>query len=432
MTKKPTPLILGSTAALLVALGGAVWALCQEPPVAMHALPDGSRVGLVGTTYGSSQRLILGPLWKRMLCRVLPTEWADRLGAPTTAPSAMPNSFAAYLLRTGSANAPGQEVEVVAVDGRGMVYHASVNGGIELPGGRGTVRTFGFPAFPRRAGSFRVRAYAPAFRAPLAEWRVMNPDPGPHAIWTAPQLPTSTRDGELEVRLLKLVSGIARPDPPRPARPGAAVWSRAELEVLKGGRPIEWEAGRVTLSDASGNTWSPDSTAQGKVDGRCWLAFGGGLSPEEAAYKLRFTLRQVRGFGPAELCTIRGVPVPGRNVVVPVGRGRDLGGGRLTVIDAGGPGAMYRSGGYTLSIGTPGVRVRFDRRGASPGWIRLLSATDGRGRGVKLMDEPLTRNGDDIYFPLRLPSARGPVALTFAVATDRTVELTAKPAWVGP
>jgi hypothetical protein len=84
----------------------------------------------------------------------------------------------------------------------------------------------------------------------LADFKLPNPCPGPYPVWKPSPLPTTQKNGDLEVSLVGLVSGrkVA------PYHLGERPFTRATFEVKEDGQVTEaWRPDRLESSDATGN-----------------------------------------------------------------------------------------------------------------------------------------------------------------------------------
>ncbi len=102
-----------------------------------------------------------------------------------------------------------------------------------------------FTSFPRRGKKLRFRLYARNKSNEwdtLADFKFPNPCPGPYPEWKSSPLPARQTNGDLEVSLVGLVSGLE----PCPYVFGDRQFTRATFEVKENGRGTEaWAPDRV-------------------------------------------------------------------------------------------------------------------------------------------------------------------------------------------
>jgi hypothetical protein len=125
------------------------------------------------------------------------------------------------------------------------------------------ITAWDFASFPRRGKKLRFRLYAHADGwEMLADFKFPNPCPGPYPVWQPSLLPATLKNGDLEVSLVGLVSGIE----PCPYVFGDRPFTKATFEVKENGRATEaWLPDHLETVDATGNEpqmpmWRYDAT----------------------------------------------------------------------------------------------------------------------------------------------------------------------------
>ncbi len=183
-----------------------------------------------------------------------------------------------------------------------------------------TVNGWQVHAFPRRSEMLGLRFWGPqADRSwtNLAEFSIRNPAFGEFPQWIPEAIPVAKEDRDLRVTLQEFQSGS-----PWPFRSNDFVWdkktiprkTRMALEFVQAGQMVtNWQVQKLTISDATGNRWSPFLVRQ--TQGISWTTNGvvelfGALWPEEHAWKLEFELNRSSDFAETELWQSSPVAIP--------------------------------------------------------------------------------------------------------------------------
>lgn len=224
--------------------------------------------------------------------------------------------------------------------------------------------------------------------------------------------------------LEELITGLKGIKEDAPAVPGLPLYTRATFRMNRAGRVIrDWEPVGATLSDATGNVLSSEYDALTRRGGKQYYYFPGGLSPREAAWKLRVELSRtaLARFTPAESWTVRGVAVPGPSSATRSGEVVSRNGVRVRFLELAGTDRVWYK---------PRVRLQVE---GHMGDLRLtVGAQDQNGRlyagyGITTYGRQQLRNRQYDYF-LNLPPDARVVDLTFALHRSRYVEFLARPA----
>ncbi len=286
--KSPTLLIGAALVAMGLTIAAGAWVLTREAPGPACRLPDGSLLELRGVSYGSHHRLMEQRLWQKLLAPLLPPGLQGREVAVVGTPA---NRLVVWFrTRSGPpAWRPGHWIE--AVDEHGCCVGRGWEGPTEpgLPDRVGVLE-----AYPRRAGQFRLQVYQRGAAAPIAQFTVFNPNPGPYPTWKPHPLPMEQRQENLKVRLMALTT--ERPGDRRwPLRspmllplnePGSVVdftawegtWAQAWFQIAENGAPSSrWKLAGLVVSDATGNT-VPYRTAEAGGTSRSFGVKAGGRS----------------------------------------------------------------------------------------------------------------------------------------------------------
>lgn len=452
--------------AVLVAIVAAgMWAVSGVLEGQTRRLADGSVLQLEAVSY-ERQHLLVDRGWRqKLLGPVL------RHSFPSNAEYSFDSDTdeLAFLLfqRTIPGSKGWKGCAVVSVDEHGCrVGRGTAMTVPALASGSLSTRTpiYGaLDAFPRRAGTFRLRVYPENSISPAAEFRVINPKPGPYPTWRPDPLPMTRRQGALQVTLSPLTTDLSWPDllqsqPPLSSSelqkygaymaryplwsrmlpaPWQVGWTRASFRILDHGRPSrDWRLEGVTVADATGNALpyraqDPRTCLRSGSDpaGHLWFAFHKGLCARESAWKLRAFLPWV---GPADprradlRWTMHQVPVPlpGETIPLDATMTRQA----VTLRVRGVSGSNTRS---SDQFRTPVKTIRVHAEVRRPAGLRLrllTCATDEQGRELGLPSNSVFDGRYEWQPTLQIPSGVKTLTLTFAVWKERIFEFLVRPA----
>ncbi len=412
-----------------------VFANRPSQPLQVRRLPDGSTLSLEAITYGPQHRFVPGGKLAGLLASLLPRPlgyWTG-LGAFEKEVRPDPSVPVVWTVRRGAA--PGtsafQHVLGDMADWTIFDEHGCERPAAELAtyhtGGRTQVVSFALRTFPRRGTWVGLRMYGPnreANRKPVAEFRLPNPDPGPHPDWKTQPLPVSVRDGDLECTLQQFTNGGDSRDPTRATQMGRVFGSSAFIQVASrflGKGATRWTPIDVTYADATGNRYERQGmgrTSSHANKSRLWAP---GMLPFcEPAWKVEVELARTPDspFRPEELWTVENIPAPDWGQIIDINRSTKI--GKIEVSLRG------------FARGTPTtLNARLDT--GEPGYhLTLVKMVDDRGRPV--VHEPdwtswwRTNNGWASYdYAMRIRGGARTLTATFALQKTRVVEFLAAP-----
>ena len=190
-----------------------------------------------------------------------------------------------------------------------------------------------FPAIPRRSQILQLNFYPffVGFTDLVTSVSFTNPLYGHFPEWKPEPVPAVKKTGDLEVRLVNLMTGIRQSGMVpvlangkqgigfQPAQRGIHLATFFDvLPKSDRGNNEAWVVQSAELSDATGNIIaSPAYVSSGgpgvspMIDiGEYRLSLRGTLWPDEPAWKLKLHLKRKSGFTPEELVTFKNVPVP--------------------------------------------------------------------------------------------------------------------------
>lgn len=316
---------------VLLAGGAVVWWMTRQPERMASApivLPDGTRVSVVGTSYGTNH--VLGNGFARLASRA-PDEVQDMLrklfGPRAVAQSAFttPTPTLVVWLDYGKST-------TAAMPGPGssyQVYLGTKDGSASGPdqfffSGAGTFSQLQFSAFSRRERVLSLNIYSRDSQGKLklrGSTQMLNPLARTnYPQWQPEPLPVTRRTGDVEATLVGFAIGRGSftqyGGPPRAYAIGldtnesynlGGAICRILFQSLSDTNET-WRVDHFELSDATGNV-APSSSMN-------WGAFEAGVygfSPvlwtNEAAWKLRCEIKRTAGFASNEVFTFKNAPL---------------------------------------------------------------------------------------------------------------------------
>ena len=288
------------------------------------------------------------------------------------------------------------------------------------------VASFPVAAFPRREQTMKLQFLKDYENQSGAEFEIPNPAPGPYPTWTAEPFPATKQVAGLSATL-KNLNASQSTDVLHP--PIVNILASGDLSISQNGKPApEWEAARVSVSDATGNEvqWSGSGNSRGDIN-----LVGRSLCPEESAWKLRLELCRApqSNFEPASVWTVQKVPIPSTDELIRLEDSTTLGGVTLKLLGVSGRGNVMWEPGNTMTAFEPLVRLGVSLP-CDGVWV-TLTVVDSKGqRYYRRGGSPSDRSADGIrIFTFTLPKdpALGPIDLHFAIQRTIAVEFVVKP-----
>ena len=255
------------------------------------------------------------------------------------------------------------------------------------------------------------------------------------AKWTPEPVPDTQSDGDLNVTLTKLNSGVPGFNSGRGVSSkdpmNKAVFAAFHCEQ-KGVTVTNWQVMRIETSDATGNhvqnsSWSTSRDENGDAT----MTYQYGLWPDQSPWKLRVEMSRISGFNDDELWSVRNIPVnPGSQ--------QDLwnGGGRNRTNSAF---AETMLNGIHLKL-YPAIQLtdqnfngqkqggfRIDANPAPDGMrLTIVSTSDEQGHELQFWNAGYGTGGN---YTIQLQNLRNAKFLnvTLALHKSRFVEFTVKP-----
>lgn len=403
----------------------------------VRPLPDGSVLKLEAVTYDRQHHFVSGPWWRRLLVRLLPMSLRGLVSQAAPVDRATDsNTLVFWISRAGPTRAPVSFSRAVVFDEHGRDLGVGVPPDPHWESGE--VRDWLVPVFPRRAKRVGLRLYqqvGPGPAAPVAEFVVPNPAPGPYPTWKPEALPRTRRDGDLAVTLTQVITGLKEKGPVRaPWSRGEGIWTCATARLSQNDRPTgEWQLSWMSLSDATGNVIEPIGFDRSPVGSEVYGIFLGSLGPDESAWKMRVECTRTARFAPADLWTVRGLVVARSGAVAESTATATRAGVTLHVVGMFGDRAHRKDDPFSQQTDLPIVQVEAvsppDALRMGKGFqLSLQRATDDRGRPVGRSQVWITGTGQ-YNFELKPAAGAKTINLTFAIVKSRFVEFIARPSW---
>ncbi len=388
-----------------------------------------------------------GSRWARFLSPILPGSLRQRFGVAVVNNFVFKGSGTTNLFLLTETRAPANSIAPKL--GRLKVFDAA---GEEYEAGWGLVsldymptrvfHAWQVPAFPRRGRElgFRVLAATPdGDWTNGVEFKIPNPAYAKYPQWTAESWPVAKRSGDLEVTLKEFESGGPMTGPRGQGSVAmAARMTRVALGFQQAGRPVDnWRLQTPTISDATGNRWSPYRNSE-KVDSS-WgtngtAEFMGALWPSEDAWRLKAEVARTSGFSPDEVWNVA-LPIPAAGAVTALTNQWEHEGLGVELVGLGSPKTEHpgefmwvaKSWGeaqdetYSLAVklGTEPAGRRFS----------LVKAVDQAGHDVKVVKHQGTDGREQAVF-FRPGASTTEVHFTFVIQRSRFVEFLARPEFV--
>ncbi len=340
-----------------------------------------------------------------------------------------------------SDKADARPVRLQIVDDDGHIYDARWGAHtLGLPGE--TVNGWQVRAFPKRSRNLVLRFLYQENQkwGTTAEFQIVNPAQGDFPQWQPETWPASKRDGPLAVTLREFESGAVMSQRAQGQNDSAAPRkTRLLFEFSEDGTGIStnWTVQKLSLADATGNTWSPyldftrqnlDWTKDGAVE------FFGALWPDEKAWKLNLEVVRQASFRPEELWDVT-IPLPGPGTVSSLTNQWEHEGVSVQLIGAAAPETDHpgpfkwvakwwgedKARIYSLAIQ---LRPELKRQRLS-----IVRAADQEGRPVEIVQHSNQDYAQQAVF-LRPESGATNVIFTLALQRSRFVEFLVRPQFI--
>jgi RNA polymerase sigma factor (sigma-70 family) len=353
-----------------------------------------------------------------------------------------------------SAKHPAPEgLHVVAADELGNEFDPVVQAALGSVGENREYWIDDIPIFPRRGKEVHLRVMDG--RKLLAEFKIPNPAPDPHPIWTPQPLPVLATNGDLEVSLTEFRA--IRPTSEAALKEPRFARTECTFGFREHGRDTtSWTPVLLEVADATGNHWMPSRSSGGNPyrskteNGVIQSKFSGALWPGESAWKIRGDFLRTADFPENELLHLPKVVIPDATEVSEPLKKFDWNGATVELSAVMGTNSRasitrppngapleqrmhwsalmnseFRSGCVTVVLA--GEILSRNRQ------LAFVKATDEQGREFEKMESgsPVsveqTRWPMPYSFALRPPEGAHEINLVVAITEPRKVEFLAKP-----
>lgn len=248
-------------------------------------------------------------------------------------------------------------------------------------------------------------------------------------------LPVSRAAGDLKLTFTA-VERIPYPGGGDPNDPHEAAWTRLRFQYDWGGRPMrEWVPQKITVTDATGQTYSPGrhSSFLGKDEGQ--ISFAGPAWSTDRPWKIRVELARTSAvqsyefwnvYKPEEILTVRGLRVPAPGQVVTSGQVATAQDAKVQLLGLSATGVKL-PGGLPISSAEPMLHWKVER--PKDTHVTFLRATDASGKVIptKAAGMGVGKEGERYARGLDIPPGVGEIYVAFGVHKSRVFEFTAVP-----
>ena len=406
--------LVAAAATVLAAFIITLALLLADPGVWQQKLPDGSVMILRGVTYGKVHKLGVGNILQRAGGQLLPEPLSRRLGITILSHSNSVPELVVWVEHRNQTEHTRRPrgwyaaTPIIVSDEAGTEYEQR-GSSIASRSTNMLVEGYIFGAFPHASRNVSIRVqpfdyvgtnyYEANFRLPNPAFR-REPPARPTTY------PVSAQKDELSLTLERFSPG---PPLEHTSRTGTEIWMKTIYRIVDKTNPAsDWFVRAISVQDESGGIYHPNSTSGGSEITQTNFSFRGGLSTN-VEWTLQFTLSRL-SFASNELAVFTNVPISGRSSRTFEAVSAQLQGVTLTLTD-------FRKNGYIYADLSPS---RQDLR------LELVSIVDDQGRAARATVTGLAANSA-YHFGTDLAADATSADLTFAVRSDRFIDLKARP-----
>jgi hypothetical protein len=422
-----TKIVLWSVVGIII-LGIAVDAILWLSRPQVILLKDGSRMTLVGVTYGKHH---VAP-------KIKSTARARSGGGRIDTTN---DTLVAWVLSEQKGNRTGPSDQLMVYDpantacvGAWARDYSQIKNGTTLEG-------FLLETYPKHDRKIVLRIAGRnnsngQMQVAKGQFVIANPKRGPFPKWTPDALPDTQSDGDLNVTLTRLIygvdgfqspTGVAKNDPINKAV--LAAFRTEQNGVVM----TNWQPYRISMTDATGNRIQNNSWSNRRDKDEAVMVYQWGLWPDEPAWKLNVAMTRTSGFKDDEVWTVKDLPMKtgsqqelynygGNNRTAGAFAETTLNGVHMKIF----PAVQFTN----LNMGNGqkmgGIRLQVD---PEPDTLQMRmgvgSLTDEQGRSVQFWGP----NGGGGTESIQIQDLRNAKTLnvTIAIHKSRFVEFTVKP-----
>lgn len=290
-------------------------------------LPDGTRYTLVMVAYTNSYQYArqFTPDWVRPFTPLIPDRlerklfgFSGTIGLGNTAETNL-------MVVIEAANQHGEATQPVWLrirDNEGNGFDGNSTRGILSSGGNES-SVYLVSVTPNRSRNLFVEPLVlldDGMWTNVGPFAVANPKFKEYPQWTPEPIPQSRTDGTVAAALVQFESGPGSAAATSKAPPSAASPRSTSMAfdfTEDNEQAKHFRIHKITLSDATGNRWSPfldplrSSRSRWVKDGAA--EFGGGLWPSEDAWRIELQAIRTAGFDPESIWQVPPIAMPGAN-----------------------------------------------------------------------------------------------------------------------
>jgi len=417
-------IVIWSSISLVVmglAVGAYLW--LQKPQVIQ--LSDGTKLTLLGVEYGTHHKY--------------PTARVKGAHRTTTSFDTPEKAVVVWILQEHKPNQwPNFQTLVYDRAETACVANWSGNSqqiknGVEIVG-------IELHAFPRRDSKMILRFQtwgSNGQKVSKEQFVISNPARSSTPGWTAPALPQTQSDGDLDVTLNKLVFGVHGFNGNSSSKDPSTKAVLAAFHTEQNGQvATNWQPVRITTSDATGNEIENNSWSTPNIQtGDPTMTYQWGLWPDESAWKVRVEMSRTAGFADNELWTVTELPVKpgsqqdlwdygnnGRRKTNSAFAEADLNGVHLRIF----PALQFTDQNYNNGQKMGGFRITTDPDPTTNGFrMTVLKLTDENGKSLQTYNGG--SGGGNFTFQIQNIRNAKTLNLSLALHQSRFVDFTAKP-----
>lgn len=411
-------------------------------------LPDGTKfkLGLVALTNSYSYAQMRGPAWMLRFSKLIPDVIERRFvtlgGSIGMGSSAETNLMVA--IEAHNDQGPVTEPNWLRItDEDGNRFIGNTRDGMLSSGNSDVVRVWIVSDLPRRTRKLYLEPLvflSDGTWTNIGPFQIANPFFGRFPQWKPEPLPQTRTNDDLAAILVKLISGsstsrIAHGAPASPANPRS---TRMEFSFGESGRPVDhYRIHLLTISDATGNKWSPYLDINAGRAG--WTSNGvaefvGALWPGEDAWKIELQALRSAEFASNEVWNVPPIPLPNAQLHDDLANRFEVDGGSVRLANILAPGVevtnhwqwIVRYWGQESSVF--GLGVQFDEPMKDRRLV-VVQATDQAGKEFRLVEHRGADYPQQALF-LQSPPAATELHLKLAFPRLRKFEFLARPEFV--
>lgn len=418
----------------LLVIGWLLFTGSHKAPVVR--LPDGSEyvLGRVAFTNTYNYTQNREPAWMRRFSKLIP-DFIEKRFVMSGGSIAMGTSTETNLMvviesrNDGPPNGPpvAQPRWLRVRDEDGNAFAGNTRSGVLSSGNNEAISVWVVSELPRRTRQLNLEPLVLLSNGTwtnIGPFQIANPFFGNFPQWKPEPLPQTRTNNGLSATLIKLISGsstssIAQGAPASPANPRS---TRIEFSFSESGHRVShYDIHQLTISDATGNNWSPYLGINNARAG--WTTNGvaefvGALWPGEDAWKIELQALRNTDFMHDEIWSLPAIALPNAQTHDDLTNRFEIDGLSIQLANIEAPGVqvtnswqwIVRYWGQERSVYALGVKFDEDMRDRR---LIVVEARDQLGKPFKLVEQ---RGADYPQQALFLQSSEGATELHLKLA----------------